>query len=93
LVEYYFKIDYTDRDTTFLHGSNSRSIATADEAIARAAPFTFVFRQPLDAGCPLVSFDSGPHQARVFRNCRVALEYGIFAVLFSTNYHISMPLS
>ena len=68
LVQYYFKIDYTDRQTTFLHGSNGRSFATADEAAAQADPFTFAIRFPLEAAGPFLFFDSGPHQARIFQN-------------------------
>jgi len=68
LVQYYFKIDYTDRQTTFLHGSNSKSFATADEAAAQAAPFTFAVRFPLAASGPFLSLDSGPHQARLFED-------------------------
>jgi alpha-D-xyloside xylohydrolase len=66
LVQYYFKLDYTDADATFLHGTDRRSFATADEAAARADPFTFAVRHPLGAAGPFVSFSSGPFQARVF---------------------------
>jgi len=66
LLEYYFKIGYTDRQTTFLHGSDSASFATADEGAAQADPFTFAVRFPLAAAGPFFSFDSGPHQARIF---------------------------
>jgi hypothetical protein len=68
LVQYYFKIGYTDRDTTFLHGTNGQSIATATEAEARADPFTFAVRFPLAAGGAFVSFNSGAIQGRVFQN-------------------------
>src|SRR5262249_51045732 len=47
-VEYYFKIDYTDRDTTYLHGTDSKSFATASEVAAQSAPFTFSVRHPLE---------------------------------------------
>ena len=66
LVQYYFRIDYTDRATTFLHGSDGRSRATPTEEVARADPFTFVVHFPLAAAGPFASFDSGPHQARIF---------------------------
>jgi alpha-D-xyloside xylohydrolase len=66
IVQYYFKIDYTDRQTTFLHGSDGRSLATADEATAQADPFTYAVRFPLAAAGPFLSVDSGPHQARIF---------------------------
>jgi alpha-D-xyloside xylohydrolase len=68
LVEYYFKIDYTDRETTFLHGSNSRSFATTNEATASVNPFKFMIRQGLEANGPFVSFNSGAHQARIFQD-------------------------
>ena len=68
LVQYYFKIVYTDRDTTFVHGTNSHSLATADESAAQAAPFTFEVRQPLEAAGSFVSFNSGSFQARIFQD-------------------------
>jgi alpha-D-xyloside xylohydrolase len=68
LVQYYFKIGYTDRQTTFLHGSNGKSFATAEEAAAQADPFTFAVRFSLAAAGPFLSFDSGPHQARIFKD-------------------------
>ncbi len=67
LVQYYFRIDYTDRATTFLHGSDGRSRATPTEEVARADPFTFVVHFPLTAAGPFAMFDAGPHQARIFR--------------------------
>jgi alpha-D-xyloside xylohydrolase len=68
LAQYYFKISYTDRQTTFLHGSDGKSSATADEAAAQADPFTFAIRFPLAAAGPFLSFDSGPLQARIFQD-------------------------
>jgi alpha-D-xyloside xylohydrolase len=68
LVQYYFKIDYTDRDTTFLHGTNSKSFATANEAIAQAQPFSYAVRYPLEPKGPFLSFDAGPYQARIFQD-------------------------
>jgi alpha-D-xyloside xylohydrolase len=68
LVQYYFKIDYTDRDTTFVHGTNARSIATATEAEAQADPFTFAVRFPLTASGSFISFNSDAIQGRVFQN-------------------------
>lgn len=67
-VQYYFKIGYTDRDTTFLHGANGQSIVTANEAEAQADPFTFAVRFPLAASGAFVSFNSGAIQGRVFQN-------------------------
>ncbi len=68
LVQYYFKIGYTDRDTTFLHGTNGQSRSTAIEAEAQADPFTFAVRFPLQASGSFVSFNSGAIQGRVFQN-------------------------
>ena len=68
LVQYYFKIDYTDRDTTFVHGTNSKSFATANEAIAKAEPFSYAVRYPLEPKGPFLSFNVGPYQARIFQD-------------------------
>jgi hypothetical protein len=66
-VQYYFKIGYTDRQTTFLHGTDAKSSATADEAEAQADPFTFPVRFPLTASGAFLSFDSGSFQAHIFQ--------------------------
>ena len=68
LVQYYFKIEYTDRQTTFLHGDDVRSFATADEPTAQAGPFTYSIRSSADAQGPTVSFNAGPLQGRIYRN-------------------------
>ena len=68
LIQYYFKIGYTDRDTTFLHGTNVTSVATANEAEAQADPFTFMIRFPLQSNGPFRSFNSGAFQGRIFEN-------------------------
>jgi galactose oxidase len=41
VVQYYLRILYDDHDTTFLHARGDTSETTADEATARAKPFTF----------------------------------------------------
>jgi galactose oxidase len=41
VVQYYLRIAYDDHDTTFLHAKGDTSATTADEATARATPFTF----------------------------------------------------
>ena len=41
VVQYYLVIAYDDHDTTFLHAEGDTSAAGADEATARARPFTF----------------------------------------------------
>src|SRR5712691_1906522 len=40
-VQYYLKIAYSDRATTFLHGSDGKSKRTAKESEAQADPFMF----------------------------------------------------
>jgi alpha-D-xyloside xylohydrolase len=68
VVQYYFKIDYTDRDTTFLHGNDVGSFATANEAAAQANPFSYPIRLPFDPQSPTVSFNAGTLQGRIYRN-------------------------
>ena len=41
VVQYYLRIAYDDHATTFVHARDGKSTPTADEAAARAAPFTF----------------------------------------------------
>lgn len=62
-MQYYSKIDYTDRQTIFLHSSNSKSLATDDEGSAQAYPFAFAVRFSLAVARPFLSFGSGPYQA------------------------------
>jgi alpha-D-xyloside xylohydrolase len=62
VVEYYLRIPFSDHLTTFIHGSDSTSQATATETAAQAAPFSFT----VQASASSVAFDSGPLQARVF---------------------------
>lgn len=40
-VQYYFRITFTDRDTTYLYGYDSTSLKTGVESEAQAKPFTF----------------------------------------------------
>ncbi|MCC2640943.1 MAG: glycoside hydrolase family 31 [Nitrospira sp.] len=68
LIQYYFKIEYSDRQTTFLHGDDARSFATTEEAAAQASPFTYSIRFSPDAQGPTVSFNAGPLQGRIYRN-------------------------
>ncbi len=50
-VEYYLRIAYSDRDTTFVHADDTTVTATtADEATARAAPFRFTLGSPAESG-------------------------------------------
>src|SRR5262245_22235850 len=67
-VEYYFRIDYTDRPTTFVHGNDARSSTTANEAEAQASPFAFSMRHDSAAAGESIPLDSGPLKARVFKD-------------------------
>ena len=62
-VQYYLKIPYSDHVTTFLHGSDGQSFATAKESEAQAAPFSFVVTE---SAAKFLTLDSGPLQGRVF---------------------------
>ena len=68
LIQYYFKIEYTDRQTTFLHGDDARSFATADEPVAQASPFTYSIRFFSEPKGPTVPVNAGPFQGRLYRN-------------------------
>jgi hypothetical protein len=46
LVQYYLRIAYDDRDTTFLQRNAAFSVTTDSEASARANPFTFALEDP-----------------------------------------------
>ena len=52
VVQYYLRIAYDDHDTTFLQRNTdgTTSVTTADEAAARAAPFTFTIETTRRAG-------------------------------------------
>lgn len=62
-VQYYLKIPYSDHVTTFLHGSEGQSFATAKESEAQAAPFSFAVTE---STAKFLTLDSGPLQGRVF---------------------------
>jgi len=64
VVEYYLRIAYDDHDTTFLQANGQTSTQTPDEAVAQASPFSFTIGPSGD----FLAFDSGPLQARVFRD-------------------------
>ena len=68
VVQYYFKIEYTDRETTFIHGDDERSVAGASEAAAQANPFSYPVRPPTKPDGATVSFNAGALQGRVYRN-------------------------
>jgi alpha-D-xyloside xylohydrolase len=62
-VQYYLKLPYSDHLTTFLHGNDAQSFATANESEAQAAPFSFVVAAQTTN---FLTLDSGPLQGRVF---------------------------
>jgi len=62
VVEYYLRIPFSDHLTTFVHGNDSNSLATATERAAQADPFSFT----VQASGNSLSFDAGALQARVF---------------------------
>jgi alpha-D-xyloside xylohydrolase len=68
VVEYYFKVDFTDRDTTFVHGDDKRSFASVSEAAAQANPFSYPVRPTATPGGATVSFNAGALQGRVYRD-------------------------
>lgn len=68
LVQYYFKIAYTDRQITFVHGDDLRSFTAADESVAQAGPFTYSVRFRTASEGPTISFNAGPFQGRLYRN-------------------------
>ena len=62
VAQYYLRIAYDDHETTFVHAREGRSSPTADEAAARAAPFTF----PVGPSGASLAVDSGAVQARIY---------------------------
>jgi len=67
VVQYYFRITYRDRDTTYVRTNGTASGTTANEAEARNTPFSFEVRRPLQATGEALKFDRGPVQARLYR--------------------------
>lgn len=49
-VEYYCRIAYDDRETTFIHGTDDTSATTVDEAVANSAPFHFTIEDSASKG-------------------------------------------
>jgi len=64
-VEYYFRIAYSDHATTFVYGDDNGSLATADEAVARAAPFAYSIPWPATPSGSSVVYQRGTVEARV----------------------------
>ena len=50
VVEYYLRIPYSDRDTTFVHANGNGSAINASEAVARNAPFRFIIGKQAELG-------------------------------------------
>jgi alpha-D-xyloside xylohydrolase len=66
-VEYYLRLAYDDHDTTFVYGDDDASRATADEALARAAPFAFVVEPEAEPAGDSFELDAPPWRARLYR--------------------------
>ncbi len=50
VVEYYCQIAYDDHSTTFIHGTDSTSVTTGDEATAQSSPFVFTVEDSASKG-------------------------------------------
>jgi len=50
VVQYYFRITFSDRDTTFIYGINTQSFSTVTESVASSNPFTFRVLLPWPGG-------------------------------------------
>ncbi|MCG3150673.1 MAG: hypothetical protein PCFJNLEI_04164 [Verrucomicrobiae bacterium] len=50
VVQYYFRITFTDRDTTFIYGNNTQSFSTATESVAASNAFSFRVLLPWPGG-------------------------------------------
>jgi alpha-D-xyloside xylohydrolase len=72
VVQYYFRIGYTDRLPTFLYGNDALSLATEIEAQAKADPFSFTVEWPLQPAGPFLAVtngvDSTAVEARLYTN-------------------------
>jgi alpha-D-xyloside xylohydrolase len=70
LIQYYFKIPYSDHLPTFLYGNDSQSNATELESVAQASPFAFSIKPPLTppggTSYHSVTSSSGSFQARIY---------------------------
>jgi len=58
-VDYYFRLAYSDHLTTFVHGTDDSSAASADEDAARAAPFSFLVAPALEPGGDSMALAAG----------------------------------
>jgi alpha-D-xyloside xylohydrolase len=66
VVEYYLRIAYSDEETTFVHGSDHQTAATAVEATAQANPFRVQIAWPLAPSGSYTALSFGEFEARVF---------------------------
>ncbi len=70
IVQYYLRLNYTDRLPTFLYGHDSLSQATELESVAQANPFTYEVAWPLEPAGPWLAItnasDTGLVEARVY---------------------------
>jgi galactose oxidase len=74
-VQYYLRIPYDDHDTTFLRAQGDASATTADEAAARATPFTFPVENSAVKGQwgPVFTLPNVAIHAHVLPNGRVLM--------------------
>jgi hypothetical protein len=74
--EYYLRIAYSDRDTTFVHGDGQGGSATAaDEAAAQANPFSATMSSPAQFGMwgPVLAFPNAAIHTSVQPDGRVLM--------------------
>jgi galactose oxidase len=75
VIQYYLRIAYDDHDTTFLRAQGDASATTADEATARAMPFTFPVENSAVKGQwgPVFQLPNVAVHAHVLPNSRVLM--------------------
>jgi galactose oxidase len=75
VVQYYLRIAYDDHDTTFLHAKGDMSVTAANEATARAMPFTFPVEDSAVKGQwgPVFKLPNVAAHAHVLPNGRVLM--------------------
>lgn len=50
VVQYYFQVTFSDRDTTYIYGTDSASSITGTESVAQGSPFSFTVVMPWPGG-------------------------------------------
>ena len=75
VIQYYLRIAYDDHDPTFLRAQDDASATTADEATARATPFTFPVENSAVKGQwgPVFTLPNVAIHAHVLPNGRVLM--------------------